>query len=314
MAVKDVPISYKTYFKLMKERTYKEIKELNNYIEITTNDLDKKHKDISNNIELYKNLCNVDITKYNEFVNNKYSTGNFLKLAKGLFTNRSNNYELVSDLFDLYSFANTQKKLYEAKNKLKFKEKLNNITLKEYNNILRTFYTEVHKQLILEGNGYAFYGRLGWICINRCVIKNKKKLIDFAATKQREKELKAQGKRIYNKEEADWCKRNGIEYKAEDKRVYKNAEYCYEVPLISCKLPNGTLLKLEVSDYRHTSIRGKTNNDLLKECNNDIRKICELPVDIKTKVNLCDSVDKILYTKFIRNEAQKPAINRTLDR
>ena len=142
MAIKDVPINYKTYFKLMKERTYKEIKELNNYIEITTNDLDKK-------------LCNVDITIYNEFVNNKYSTGNFLKLAKGLFTNRSNNYELVSDLFDLYSFANTQKKLYEAKNKLKFKEKLNNITLKEYNNILRTFYTEVHKQLILEGNGYA---------------------------------------------------------------------------------------------------------------------------------------------------------------
>ena len=190
MAIKDVPINYKTYFKLMKERTYKEIKELNNYIEITTNDLDKKHKDISNNIELYKNLCNVDITKYNEFVNNKYSTGNFLKLAKGLFTNRSNNYELVSDLFDLYSFANTQKKLYEAKNKLKFKEKLNNITLKEYNNILRTFYTEVHKQLILEGNGYAFYGRLGWICINRCVIKNKRNLLILLLLSKEKKNLK----------------------------------------------------------------------------------------------------------------------------
>ena len=41
-------------------------------------------------------------------------------------------------------------------------------------------------------------------------------------------------------------------------------------------------------------------------CNGDTKKICELPLDLKTKVTLCDKADKILYTKFIRNEAQKP--------
>ena len=41
-------------------------------------------------------------------------------------------------------------------------------------------------------------------------------------------------------------------------------------------------------------------------CNGDINKICELPLDLKTKVTLCDKADKILYTKFIRNENQKP--------
>ena len=41
-------------------------------------------------------------------------------------------------------------------------------------------------------------------------------------------------------------------------------------------------------------------------CNGNTTKICELPLDLKTKVTLCDKADKILYTKFIRNENQKP--------
>ena len=49
----------------------------------------------------------------------------------------------------------------------------------------------------------------------------------------------AAGKKIYNKEEADWCARNGIEYKAEDKRVFRKDEYCYEIPLIHCRITNG---------------------------------------------------------------------------
>ena len=49
-----------------------------------------------------------------------------------------------------------------------------------------------------------------------------------------------------------------------------------------------------------------TNDELIELCNRDIKKICELSVDLKTKVTLCDKVNKILYTKFIRNENQKP--------
>lgn len=91
-------------------------------------------------------------------------------------------------------------------------------------------------------------------------------------------------------------------------------EYCYEIPLIASKMPNGNKLKLEISDYRHASLRGNTNDQLIELCNNDITKICELPIDLKTKVTLCDKTDKILYTKFIRNEGQQsintPKANR----
>ena len=39
-------------------------------------------------------------------------------------------------------------------------------------------------------------------------------------------------------------------------------------------------------------------------CGSDKDKICELNVDIKTKLALCNKVDKYLYSKFIRNENQ----------
>ena len=96
------------------------------------------------------------------------------------------------------------------------------------------------------------------------------------------------------------------EYKAKDKRVFVCNEYCYQIPLIDCKISGGSTFKLEIGDYRHRSLRGKTNDELIELCNNNTSKICELAIDLKTKVTLCDKVDKILYTKFIRNEAQKP--------
>ena len=49
-------------------------------------------------------------------------------------------------------------------------------------------------------------------------------------------------------------------------------------------------------------------------CNNDINKICNLPIDVRTKLNLCLKVDDTLYTKFIRNENQKPIAAGKADR
>ena len=54
-----------------------------------------------------------------------------------------------------------------------------------------------------------------------------------------------------------------------------------------------------VADYRHQDIRGKTNQDLINECEGDVNKICELKIDLKTKLTLCDTVNKGLYINFI---------------
>lgn len=306
MSIKETPTNFRVYYKLFIE-DYKQ--KLENAL-IEKEDLEEavktKYSTVSAWKDVYKKEFNIELDSYDEFVNNKYITGKFYKVAKGLLINKQNDYELVTDLFNLFDLADTQKQLYDCESKIAFYKKCIALKLKDYTNILRTYYTEVHKKLILEGQGYSFSNNIGWICINRCIFDKKKPMLDYAATKKKEKELLEQGKRIYNKEEADWCLRNGLEYKAEDKRVFVYNEYCYQIPLINCKLTNGDKLKLEITDYRHKDLRGKTNDDIIKLCNNDIKKICELPLDLKTKLTLCDKADKILYTKFIRNEAQKP--------
>ena len=306
MAIKEIPINAKVYYKLFVRNNKQKLEDSLKLLEELEEDIEVRRKNILSWIDVYINEFNFNPNQYIEFENNEYTTGRFYKAAKGLLINKQNDYELVGDLFNLYEFASKQKEIYDLKQDIVLFKKCIALSLKEYTEILRVYYTEVHKHLVLEGEGYAFSGELGWICVNRCIIDKKHPILDYSATKKREKELIEKGERIYNKEEADWCLRNGIEYKAKDKRVFICNEYCYQIPLIDCKLPNARSLEFKVSDYRHRSCRGKTNDELIELCNRDIKKICELSVDLKTKVTLCDKANKILYTKFIRNENQKP--------
>lgn len=305
MAIKEVPYGIKTYYKLMHERAKDNKKKL---LEEKQQEIAKErelYEDVKEYIEDYKNNFNINLNDYDEYLQRKYINGRIVKLAKGAFINRSTNYEETSILYDLLKYAKCLERLYELNKSIVLNDKLLKLTFKEYNEILRIYYTQVHRELILNGNGYAITGHVGWICINRCIIRKlRRPLLDFVATNERKKELLAQGKRIYNKEEAEWCKKNGIVYEAEDPKVYKNDEYCYEIPLIDSKLTNGRKLKLETSDYRHSSLRGKTCPQMIEECDRDINKICDLKIDLRTKLNMCDKVDKILYTKYIRNENQ----------
>ena len=308
MAIKEIPINAKGYYKLFIKNNKQKLEDSLKLLEELEEDIEVRHKNILSWIDVYINEFNFNPNQYIEFENNEYITGKFYRAAKGLLINKQNDYELVGDLFNLYELASKQKEIYDLKQDIVLFKKCIALSLKEYTEILRVYYTEVHKHLVLEGEGYAFSGELGWICVNRCIIDKKHPMLDYSATKKREKELIEKGERIYNKEEADWCLRNGIEYKAKDKRVFICNEYCYQIPLIDCKLPNARSLEFKVSDYRHRSCRGKTNDELIELCNRDIKKICELSVDLKTKVTLCDKANKILYTKFIRNENQKPFI------
>lgn len=306
MAIKNVPTNIKTYYESFIDKKKQKLSQCEKEHSEAVKQLNEKYEYLVTIADEIEKSFKVHLNEYREFKDKKYYDGILLKLTKGLYINRSNDYLLVNDLFELHSFAIIEKKVYDLEQQIEFLKRLTNISKTEYRNILKTFYEEVHKKMILEGAGYAYTGHLGWICINRCKLVNPRKRVDYKATREREAQLKAEGKRIYNKEEAEWCAANGIEYKAEDKRVYLNNEYCYQVPLIQCHLTNATRLKLETTDYRARNYRGMTNDDLYELCNGNTKSICNLSVDLKTKLHLCVKADTILYTKFIRNENQEP--------
>lgn len=306
MAIKEIPTNFRVYYKLFIEDNKQKLEDALKQKEDLEESVRVKHITISAWKDIYETQFNIKLDDYVEFKRNTYITGSFYRMAKGLLINKQNNYELIADSFNLFDLADTQKQLYDCIQRIVFYKKCIKLTLKEYTEILRVYYTEVHKKLILEGQGYAFSNGIGWICVNRCLFDKRHPMLDYAATKKKEKELREKGERIYDKEEAEWCARNGLEYDGKDKRVFVCNEYCYQIPLIDCKLPGSNHLKLEIGDYRHRNLRGKSNDEIIKICNGDTTKICELPLDLKTKVTLCDKADKILYTKFIRNENQKP--------
>lgn len=313
MAIKELPTNIKDLYHLFHDGNLKKLEESKKVCDELILQSNKLRDEINKSKDTFKTNFDINLDDYSEFINGKHSEGKFLKVAKGLFINRKNNYELVSDLYDLYTYAINLQQIYNFNREIKYYEKLVKVGFKEYNNILKIFYTEVHRQLVIEGNGYSFGNNIGWTCINRCVIEKTRPHIDFVATKKREKELLAQGKRIYNKEEAEWCAKNGIEYVAEDKRIFKHDEYCYEIPLLGCKLPNCFDLRLTITDYRSKDNRGQTNEELIAKCNGDIHKICNLSIDLRAKLALCDKADKMLYIKYIRNENQKPVTYRKIN-
>lgn len=313
MAIKETPTNFKVYYKSMRTK-YTNLKEeaLDRKDELSTI-IEGEHSSVTSNIAHIKDTVAVDLNNYKEFVENKYIDGKFLHVARGLYLNKKGEYEIKSYLLDVYLLAKHQKELYDLERDVQRYDKMINLKLNEYREILRAFYTQVHKKLI-EGYGYVFEGELGWTCINRCHITNGHHVLDYKATKENKAKLLAEGKRLYNKEEAEWCKQNNIPYDGVEFRIFKDNEYCYEFPLINCRIPNGRKYKLTITDYRATSVRGKTNAQLIEECNNDKNKICELPVDVKTKLSMCNEVDKTLYLNFIRNENQKSVNSTSFDR
>lgn len=307
-SIKEIPTNFRVYYKNMRISYTRKKEEVENKINNLEQEVNKLHKQLLEDYKNNKPLYSVKLTSYQEFVYNKYINGELFRVAEGCYLNKKNNYILTSVNFNVYNYAKLQKELHQAKKDIILYDKLLSLNLKEYNKLLKIYYNKVHEKMICQGYGYAFHGKIGWICINRCHVIKQKSHIDYNQTKLNKAKIIAEGKRLYNKVEAEWCKTHGIEYDGVDPRVYRFPEYVYEIPLLHSKLPNGDKLKFTTTNYYSRAIRGKSNEEIIKESNADKYKICKLDIDIRAKLDLCLEIDKILYTKFIRNEDQKPSV------
>lgn len=310
VAIKDKPTGLHDYYLNVRDE-YNRIKEVANL------ENDKFIEEIKlkrDDVLPYVNSFKLPIIDYPEFQQNKYINGRLINAAIGLYTDRRNDGEMKGRCFKLLSLAKAQEKYYNNVQAISKAEKILALTYRQYCNILRTFYYEVHKQMILNGYGYVLEGCFGWICFNRVIINGEVKMIDFAATNKKKKELIAKGLKPYNEKEAKWCKDNHIPYDGVDYKVYKNDECWYEYCLLGCRLPRSRSFVITNPDGRNMKYRGMTNEDIINKDNHDVNKILQEDLDIKTKLTLCLSVDKTLYTKFIRNENQTKCRIGKIDR
>ena len=307
MAIKEIPTNFRVYYKSMKDAIRPKYEKAVDDYEKGLVEEKALYDEIKLKIETYRTVYKFDLMQIPEFVENKYIDGTFYDSAKELFLNRKKAYIATNPAYNIYKLACKQKELHKLKHQIDVYEKMLDVTLNQYQKILQAFYNEVHKKLIIDGYGYAFESPIGWTCINRCkIVEGKRKRLDYNATKLNKQKLVAEGKRLWNKEEAEYAKSIGADYNGVDYRVYLNGEVCYEMPLINCRLNTGEKYRLTPT-FARRHVKGKTNEQLINECNKDLNKICELPIDVKLKLKLCLETDNILYLNFIRNEAQQSA-------
>ncbi len=293
------PISMSKYLQDMKDAFTLELERARlSYDELADNIAEKRSK-----IVPYVDSFALPVIDYPEFQQNKYINGRLENAAKGMYEDKRNDLEHKHLCFRLVAYAVDLRKMNELEQTMKLYEKCIALKFVEYRNMIGIFYNKVQEVLILKAHGYRLEGKLGFVCINR-VLNTGCKICDFMATSRYKKELKAKGIRIWNREEAEFAKANGLEYDAVDPRIYKADESWYELALCGCGLPRAYGYRLNMVDYRATRIRQYNNDGLLKLTGGDKEKICQLPVSLKIKLALCLRVDKLMYTKFVRNENQ----------
>lgn len=300
-------VGIKDYYNKMHERALNNLDKLEKELDVKRKECIILRDEIKSKADIYKNKYDIDLVSYSEFRNNTYTTGYFRKAASVAYLNRKGNRKLTIELYDLIKLANLQKRLVEINKQVELNKKLAFIKPSEYQDIITTYYNKIQELMILDGVGYHFEGRIGWICINRVKYapKKGKETIDYEASKKAKEKLIAEGKRPYDKEEAEWFEQHNIPYDGVKYQVMRNVEYVYEIPLINCLIKSKSgRYKLISADYINKSLRGKTYDELIAECDNDVTKIVKLNIDIKKKLTLCLKANPLLYTKYIRNENQ----------
>lgn len=299
------PSNIQEYYTRMHDRAIYRVDKVRDELEEKRIQCIALKEEIKSKADIYKDKYKIDLMKYNEFRNNTFTSGEFRRAAMLAYMNRKENHTLVLELYNLVKLVNLQKRVLELERQFRIYRVLSTISFTNYRKVVTTYYNKV-QEFLLDGKGYAFTGRMGWTCINRYKKCTKQKTLDYEATRKAKEKLIAEGKRPYDAEEAKWCKEHDIPYDGVKYAVVRKEEYDYELPLIESHIPGGKSFKhITSSDYIGVKLRGKTYDDIIKLCNNNVDEVVDLEMDIKKKLAICLRINPLLYTKYIRHESQK---------
>ena len=285
---------------------YAKYKEL---LQMSLDILEDLYSFISDNKNIILDKYNINVEDYEiEWINKTYNPDETLykKVFKTFQTLDEDTNK--SYLLQIIKYCQTLSKVAKYKKLMELTFKRKELKFGQYRTIVCNYYNKVHK-CVLEGNGYKFAKGLGTYCINYWKLDSnniKKKVLDYAASNARKKELLKQGIKLYDQKEADWYKARNIPYNGVDYRIFKDDDHWYEITFINSKL----FKKSKAMEYKHTeyivaNYRGMSYMQIADEFVNDINDIYTLQVDIKYKLNILLYKYPTKYLNFIRNVEQR---------
>lgn len=258
--------------------------------------------ELKNNLEQYLYKHEDEILKeFNitiDTIKNDYESID--KNIEQLTTNYTGNRTLLLQITKYGKYIEKENKINKQ---IELLDKRKSLKFREFQNIVNKYYMQVHKCL-LEGMGYKYKYGIGTYCINYWKLsKNsiKKKVLDFAATRAKKKELMEKGIKLYDDNEAAWYEARGIPYDGVDYRVYVDKTHFYEFNFKKSRLSRTVPYNYERTEYVSSKYKKMTQQEIADTFCKDIDDIYPLQLDIKYKLNILLIKDPTKYLNFVRN-------------
>lgn len=196
----------------------------------------------------------------------------------------------------------TRKRIAQYEQMIRLARLRKNIRFVDYQTYVSNYYTKVHK-FVLQGYGYEYNYGIGTLCICRWKVKSKKPKVDYNATNANKAFLLAQGKKLWDKGEAQWYAERGLPYDGIDYRVYLKVSHLYQIMIVKSKLFKNNAHKFEHTEYIHRKFKGMSYKEMADICK-DIDDIANFQVDLKYKLNMYLHKNPSNYVLYIRNDEQ----------
>jgi hypothetical protein len=297
-AVKETPVKVFTYYKILHELYSNKYETLKNKIDILTNSIIVNKRVVNSNYIKANKKFHVKLENYKEFVNNEYYNGELEDVAKVLFDKSDEDTKVFC--IALVKFATNIKLVAELNARCKLYKQIASLTRNDFTTLLKKYYNEVQRYILLEGYAYKLNETAGYLFVNKIRNSKKSRKVDFNKTNKRKAEVLAAGGEIYDKKKAEYFANHGLEYNGIDCRVYRDdPDFIYEFCNTYGKIHD---VRFESSDSRNGELRNKSNEDLIKEANGDVNYILNLDLDIRQKMIILVQMDKTLDIKYKRND------------
>lgn len=210
-------------------------------------------------------------------------------------------------LMQIVKYCNVLRKINALNTYIRFAKKRSELTFKQYRDYVVKFYQYGVHKCCLEGYAYAYGNGLGDLMINRWTHDpkdNKRKRIDYRKTTLAKEKLIAEGKKPYNKEEAEIYKLRGLKYDGVPYVVYQEDTSFYNIDIVNNQYVAHQNLDFEHTEYYSRELRGRSHEENAAEIK-DKKEVYSIKADLRTKLKLYTLVDKGAYLNYIRNVDQK---------
>jgi hypothetical protein len=249
---------------------------------------------------IYKSY-KIELDNYKiEFVDKQYNSEKSLE-TKAIYYLRHPNGEDRQLIIQLAKYCSLLRSEVEIQQKLEVSRIKLNMSYREFQKYLFDYYSKVHK-VLLQGDAYKFGKGIGTIFLRTIdMTTGARNRIDFAKTRANKLKLLAEGKKLYNEQEAKQCELENIPYDGVPYIVLRNETKLVVLDITNSKyFTSRGRISFAAKSYINLKYRGMSYQDIIDKYCPTEESIADLQADLYTKRSILGIMNPGITQKFDR--------------